>query len=62
MKDLKNIKFFIFDLDNTLYSDQTKVFEKIDQKMSSYISKNLNVDLIKAKEIQKNIFMNMVQL
>jgi len=56
MKNLENIKFFIFDLDNTLYSGQTKVFDKIDKKMSAYISKKLNVDLISAKEIQKKYF------
>ena len=56
MKDLKNIEFFIFDLDNTLYSGQTKVFEKIDKRMSVYISKKLNVDLVKAKKIQKKYF------
>ena len=56
MKNLKNIEFFIFDLDNTLYSGQTKVFEMIDKRMSAYISKKLNVDLIKAKEIQKKYF------
>ena len=56
MKNLKNIEFFLFDLDNTLYSGQTKVFEMIDKRMSAYISKKLNVDLIKAKEIQKKYF------
>ena len=56
MKKLKNIEFFIFDLDNTLYSGQTKVFDKIDKKMSAYISKKLNVNLIKAKKIQKKYF------
>ena len=56
MKKFKNIEFFIFDLDNTLYSGQTKVFERIDKRMSKYISKKLNVDLIKAKKIQKKYF------
>ena len=56
MKELANIKYWIFDLDNTLYSGETKVFEKIHKRMSFYISKKLNVNLIKAKEIQKNYF------
>ena len=47
MKKIKNIEFFIFDLDNTLYSGQTKVFERIDKRMSKYISKKLNIDLTK---------------
>jgi len=56
MKNLLNIKYWIFDLDNTLYSGQTKVFSEIDKKMSGFISTKLNVDLIKAKEIQKKYF------
>ena len=56
MKNLIDIEYWIFDLDNTLYSGQTKVFSEVDKKMSAYISKKLNVSLIKAKEIQKNYF------
>ena len=56
MKELKSIKYWIFDLDNTLYSGKTKVFEQVDKKMSEYISKKLNVSTAKAKEIQKNYF------
>ena len=56
MKELTDIKYWIFDLDNTLYSGQTKVFSEIDKRMAAYISKKLNVDLIKAKEIQKKNF------
>ena len=51
MKELTNTKYWIFDLDNTLYSGQTKVFSEVDKKMSAYISKKLSIDLIKAKEI-----------
>jgi putative hydrolase of the HAD superfamily len=56
MKDFKFIKFWLFDLDNTLYSGKTKVFEQIDKKMSKFISEKLNVDIKKAKEIQKSYF------
>jgi len=49
MKELINIKYWIFDLDNTLYSGQTKVFSEVDKKMSAFISKKMNVDLVKAK-------------
>ena len=56
MKDLVDIKYWIFDLDNTLYSGQTQVFSEVDKKMSSFISKKFNVDLVKAKEIQKKYF------
>ena len=56
MKNLIDIKYWIFDLDNTLYSGQTKVFSEVDKKMSLFISKKMKVDLIKAKEIQKKYF------
>ena len=56
MKELTKIKYWIFDLDNTLYSGQTKVFSEVDKKMSSFISKKFNVDLVEAKKNQKEYF------
>ena len=56
MIKLQPIKFWLFDLDNTLYSGQTKVFEQVDKKMSKFISEKLKVDIKKAKEIQKSYF------
>jgi len=56
MKDLQSIKFWIFDLDNTLYSGNTKVFEQVDKKMTEYISQKLKVDKEEAKKIQKSYF------
>ena len=56
MKDLQSIKFWIFDLDNTLYSGNTRVFEQVDKKMTEYISKKLKVDKEEAKKIQKKYF------
>jgi len=56
MRDLNKIKCWIFDLDNTLYSGQTKVFDQVDKKMSSFISNKLNVSLEDAKKIQKDYF------
>ena len=56
MKDLTNIKFWLFDLDNTLYDGATKVFDQVDKKMSKFISDKLNVSLEEARKIQKNYF------
>ena len=56
MRELGSIKYWIFDLDNTLYSGKTKVFEQVDKKMSKYISNKLNVTIEEAKKIQKNYF------
>ena len=56
MKELKNIKFWLFDLDNTLYSGATKVFEQVDKKMTYFISSKLNISKEEARKIQKNYF------
>ena len=56
MKSFNSIKYWIFDLDNTLYSGKTKVFEQVDKRMSKYISEKLNVSINEAKKIQKNYF------
>ena len=56
MNDLNNIKYWLFDLDNTLYDGATKVFEQVDKKMTKFISEKLNVDKEEARKIQKNYF------
>jgi len=56
MKDFKNIKNFIFDCDGVLYKDLDAVFGQVSKKMGKYISRKLNVDLKKAKELQRNYF------
>ncbi len=56
MKELKKIKYWLFDLDNTLYSGDTKVFDQVDKKMSFFISEKLNISVEEAKKIQKNYF------
>jgi len=56
MNSFKTIKYWLFDLDNTLYSGKTKVFEQVDKKMSKYISDKLSISIEEAKKIQKNYF------
>ncbi len=56
MKDVKNIHNFIFDCDGVLYKDLDAVFGQVSKRMSEYISRKLNVDLKKAKELQRNYF------
>ena len=53
MRDLSKIKFWLFDLDNTLYSGDTKVFDQVDKKMSKFISEKLNVSLNKQHNWQE---------
>ena len=61
MKDLSKIKFWLFDLDNTLYDGATKVFDQVDKKMSKFISEKLNVSIDEARKIQK-FSVNMVEI
>tara|TARA_A100001011_G_scaffold228793_1_gene236944 strand:- start:504 stop:1175 length:672 start_codon:yes stop_codon:yes gene_type:complete len=56
MKELQNIKYWLFDLDNTLYSGATKVFDQVDKKMSEFISSKLKISKEEARKIQKNYF------
>ena len=56
MKDLTKLKYWLFDLDNTLYDGATKVFEQVDKKMTKFISDKLNVSQEEARKIQKKYF------
>ena len=56
MKEFKNIKNIIFDCDGVLYKDLDTVFGQVSKKMGEYISRKLNIDLKKAKELQRNYF------
>ena len=56
MKNLANIKNILFDCDGVLYQDLEAVFGQVSKKMTEYISKKLDIDLIKAKELQTNYF------
>ena len=57
MSSLVNkIDTWIFDLDNTLYSADSGIFQQVHQLMGKFIQKFLNIDLQKAKEIQKKYY------
>ena len=48
----KEIEYWIFDLDNTLYSADSGIFQQVHVLMGNFISKHLNLDLKSAKELQ----------
>jgi len=56
MKAFQSIKYWIFDLDNTLYSAKTKVFNQVEKRMTQYVSDKLTISMDKAKKIQKDYF------
>ena len=54
---LKNkINTWIFDLDNTLYSADSGIFQQVHTLMGEFISKNLNIDIKESKELQKKYY------
>ena len=57
MEKLTNkIKTWIFDLDNTLYSADSGIFQQVHVLMGEFVSKSLNIDIIEAKEHQKKYY------
>jgi len=57
MTKLNNIiKTWIFDLDNTLYSADSGIFQQVHTLMGDFVSKNLKIELKKAKELQKKYY------
>ena len=57
MKKLKNkIDTWIFDLDNTLYSADSGIFQQVHVLMGKFVSENLNIDIKKAKELQRKYY------
>ncbi len=57
MSALKNqVKTWIFDLDNTLYSADSGIFQQVHELMGKFVSSHLNIDIDEAKKIQKNYY------
>ena len=56
MTDFSHIETWVFDLDNTLYSPDCRLFDQIDERMGSFIADKLSVDRIEARKIQKGFF------
>ena len=50
------IDTWIFDLDNTLYSADSGIFQQVHALMGKFICRHLNVDIKKAKEMQNKYF------
>ncbi|MET0546107.1 MAG: pyrimidine 5'-nucleotidase [Caulobacterales bacterium] len=51
--DLRHIRDWVFDLDNTLYDPAADLFKEIDARMADYVARLLKVDLAEAKRLQK---------
>lgn len=54
--ELSHIDAWIFDLDNTLYPARVDLFAQIDRRMTAYIARLLDLDLVAARRLQKSWF------
>ena len=52
----KKIDTWIFDLDNTLYSAESGIFQQVHELMGKFVSRELGIDIKTAKTIQKKYF------
>ena len=52
----KNINTWIFDLDNTLYSADSGIFQQVHILMGKFVSEHLNIELEEAKKLQKKYY------
>lgn len=52
----QNVENWIFDLDNTLYPRHTDLFAQIDQKISAYVSRLLDLTHEEARKVQKGYY------
>ena len=46
----------LIDLDNTVYSENSKIFSQVDAKMKTFISRELNLSLKDSYALQKKYF------
>ena len=54
--DLSDVEFWIFDLDNTLYPAECRLFDQVDRRIGLYIEQLLNLDREAARALQKQYF------
>ncbi len=51
-----NIDTWVFDLDNTLYSADSGIFQQVETLMGKFVVKHLNLNIKIAKEIQRKYY------
>ena len=56
MKLKEKINTWIFDLDNTLYSADSGIFQQVHKLMGEFISKNLQLNIEEAKKLQSKYY------
>lgn len=56
MADFTHVDTWIFDLDNTLYPAECNLFEQIDQRMTEFIARRLDLPRDEARRVQKHYY------
>ena len=56
------IDTWIFDLDNTLYSADSGIFQQVGELMNKFVSNHLNIDMKEAKKYKASIIGSMEPL
>ncbi|ORE91956.1 HAD-superfamily hydrolase [Stappia sp. 22II-S9-Z10] len=56
LKPFADVDTWIFDLDNTLYPPHTDLFAQVDQKMSEFVGKLLDMERDAARALQKDYY------
>ncbi len=48
-----HVDYWVFDLDNTLYPPQARLFDQIEKLMAEYVMRELNVDVQTANSLRR---------
>lgn len=56
--ELKNIRNWIFDLDDTLYPPSNEIYSQMARRIRTYIMRALDIDEEKASAVQKDYYKN----
>lgn len=52
--DLQHVTTWIFDLDNTLYAPEVRLFDQIERRMTAYVMRELRVDQAEASRLRSH--------
>ena len=52
--DLRHVTTWIFDLDNTLYAPEVRLFDQIERRMTAYVMRELRVDQATADRLRSH--------
>lgn len=52
--DFRHVETWVFDLDNTLYPPDVRLFDQIERLMSAFITREIGVDLIEAQALRQH--------